>query len=105
VGILNGGRLLDVGPVPRLLASGVREWEIAADALPERLVKELAAAGHSVESVGSRTIVRIEDPQALQEALRDLFTARVFIHAVEPRRRTLEEHFVEVLGRDGEVRR
>lgn len=105
VGILNGGRLLDVGGVPQLLASGVREWEIATDGLPERLRKRLSAAGHRVESAGPRFIVRIEDPKALQEALRDLFAARVFIHAVEPRRRTLEEHFVEVLGRDGEAGR
>jgi ABC-2 type transport system ATP-binding protein len=100
VGILSGGRLLDVGPVPELLASGVREWEIAVDGLPDRLTKELLAAGHRVEAVGSRFIVRVENPQALQEALRDLCGARVFVHAVEPRRRTLEEHFVEVLGRD-----
>jgi ABC-2 type transport system ATP-binding protein len=100
VGILNGGRLLDVGPVPALLASGVREWEVAVAGLPDRLAKELTAAGHNVEAVGSRFVVRVENPQALQEVLRELFSARAFIHAVEPRRRTLEEHFVEVLGRD-----
>jgi len=101
VGILNGGRLLDVGPVPDLLASGVREWEIAADGLPDRLLRDLESAGHRVERVGARFIVRVESPQALQGVLRELCEARVFIHGVEARRRTLEEHFVEVLGRDG----
>jgi ABC-2 type transport system ATP-binding protein len=102
VGILNAGRLLDVGPVPQLLNTGVREWEIATDGLPERLGKELEASGHRVETAGLRSIVRVESPKALQDVLSGLFSARVFIHAVEPRRRTLEEHFVEVLGRDAE---
>jgi ABC-2 type transport system ATP-binding protein len=101
VGILAGGRLLDVGPVPELLASGIREWEIATDGLPERLRAELEASGHRVEAVGPRFILRVEDSRALQDALRRVLAAQVPVHAVEPRRRTLEEHFVEVLGRGG----
>ncbi len=102
IGILHEGRLLEVGSVAGLLASGVREWEVVVDGLPDRLASRLTAAGHGVAAVGARWIVKVEDPNALQSVLRDLATASVFIHAVEPRRKTLEEHFVEALRRDSE---
>lgn len=99
VGILASGRLVETGSVPGLLAGGVREWEIAADALPEQLAASLRGAGHAVEPVGSRSIVRVGDQSSLQEVLRALLAHPVSIHAVEPRRRTLEEHFMAALGR------
>jgi len=98
VAIMNAGALVEVGAVPSLLASGVREWEIAVDRLPDALLASFRGAGHSMESIGSRMVVRIADGEALQQALRSLVDAGVFVHSVEPRRETLEEHFVRVLG-------
>jgi ABC-2 type transport system ATP-binding protein len=102
IGILHEGSLLEVGSVAGLLASGVREWEVVVDGLPGRLAARLEQAGHGVAAVGARWIVRVEDPHKLQTVLTDLGAARVFIHAVEPRRKTLEEHFVEALRRGAE---
>ncbi len=99
VGILNAGRLIEVGSVPGLLASGVREWEISVDRLPPRLADSLRAGGHATTRVGSRWVVLVSDGPALQEVLRSMLAESAFIHAVEPRRRTLEEHFVAALSR------
>ena len=99
VGIMNGGKLLEVGSVPGLLATGVREWEIAVESLPERPAATLRAAGHRVESLGTRWLIRVVEGPALQQALRLLTQSEVFIHSVEPRRETLEEHFVRALSR------
>ena len=105
IGILGEGRLLEVGPVAQLLASGVREWEITVEGLPERGARDLEGEGRSLEAVGGRWIVRVEDAGALQLALRRLAEAGASVHAVEPRRKTLEEHFVQVLGRGTEAPR
>jgi len=99
VGIMNGGRLVEVGAVPGLLATGVREWEIAVESLPERPAAVLRAAGHRVEPLGTRWLIRVVEGPALQEALRVLTQSEVFVHSVEPRRETLEEHFVRALRR------
>jgi ABC-2 type transport system ATP-binding protein len=101
VGIMSAGSLVEVGAVPSLLASGVREWEIAVDRLPDAVAASFRAAGHEMESIGSRTVVRVAEGGALQRALRTLVEAGVFVHTVEARRETLEEHFVRVLGRSG----
>jgi ABC-2 type transport system ATP-binding protein len=100
VGIMNAGRLIEVGSVPGLLSSGVREWEIAVERLPERLATEFRGEGHRVDAVGSRWIVRVTEGPALQDVLGRLCRDSVFVHAVEPRRQTLEEHFVRALAGD-----
>ncbi len=105
IGIMSAGKLLEVGPVRGLLATGVREWEIAVDSLPESQAAKLRAAGHTVDAVGTRCIIRVNEGQALQEALKLLTQAQVFVHSVEPRRETLEEHFVRALGGNGGPRR
>jgi len=99
-GIMNEGRLLETA-IPGLLSSGVREWEIVVESMPPRMSESLRAAGHRVEPVGGRWVVGVRDGAALQEALAGLTQDSVFVHSVEPRRETLEEHFVRALNGAG----
>ena len=101
VAILHRGRVLEMGSVRGILESDVLEWEIAIDALPGQTMSLLRAAGHQVDSIGSRWVVRVQDSGALQEILRALTEERVAIRAVEPRRQSLEEYFVRALEADG----
>ena len=103
VGIMKTGRLIEVGSVPGLLATGVREWEVAVERLPERLASDFRSEGHRVDAVGSRWIVRVTEGPALQDLLGRMNRDGVFVHAVEPRRQTLEEHFVRALAGDGKA--
>ena len=103
VGILSAGRLLETGSVPALAGSGVREWEIVVDAIPPDTSSRLEPIGASVEAIGARTVIRVADGATLQSVLALLTAERVFVHAVEPRRETLEQHFMKALGVPGEV--
>jgi ABC-2 type transport system ATP-binding protein len=101
IGIMNEGKLLEVGPVRGLVATGVREWEIAVESLPDSTEAAFRARGHEVETAGTRRLIRVTDGDALQDVLATLTEGEVFIHSVEPRRETLEEHFVRALGGTG----
>ena len=103
IGIMNAGKLLEVGPVRGLLATGVREWEIAVESLPEATAVALRSRGYTVDAAGTRRVIRVSDGQALQEALGELIADKIFVHSVEPRRETLEEHFVRALRGGGGV--
>ena len=103
VGILTSGRLVEVGPVKRLLSSGILEWEITVVALPESRAASLRARGHHVDAVGGRWVVGVGDPAALQDVLRELSQDLVFIHSVEPRRESLEDHFMRTLKEQKET--
>ncbi len=98
IAILHRGRVLEVGSVKGLLSSGIVEWEIGVDSLPPDRASALRAQGHRADSVGSRWIVRVGSESALQDVLRDLLGANVKIGSVEPRRESLEDHFVRALG-------
>jgi ABC-2 type transport system ATP-binding protein len=103
VGIMDGGRLVESGSVPGLLSTGVREWEIVAEGIPSRLAESLRGEGHRVEPVAARWIVGVKEGKALQTVLSRLVQEpAVFVHSVEPRRQTLEEHFVLALRRSRE---
>jgi hypothetical protein len=42
-------------------------------------------------------VIRVSEGNALQELLGHLVRSGAFVHAVEPRRETLEEHFLKAL--------
>jgi len=97
VGIMKQGRLVEVGTVSTLLQSGVREWEVAVEGMSDAVAAPFRAGGHDVERIGSRSVVRVRNGDSLQDVLRQMLQAGIHVHSVEPRRETLEEHFVRVL--------
>ena len=101
VGIMSAGRLIETGPIPNLIGTGVREWEVVVETLSAGARVELGSLGGVVEAVGARSVIRVNDPQALQAILARLTSEGVFVHAVEPRRETLEQHFMKSLGVGG----
>jgi ABC-2 type transport system ATP-binding protein len=102
VAILHRGRILEMGEMKNLLESGVIEWEVTVDALPEPAAALLRAEGHRVDPAGSRWAIRVTDADMLQRTLRALTKDGIFIRSVEPRRHSLEEHFVRAVRADGD---
>ena len=100
VAILHRGHVIEQGEVKRLLESGILEWEITVDGLGDAAAARLRAEGHGVDGSGSRRVVRVRRPEELQEVLRAFAKDALFIHAVEPRRPSLEEHFVRAIADD-----
>ena len=100
VAILHRGRVVEQGEVKGLLESGVLEWEITVDRLTDAEAERLRGEGHTVETTGHGRVVRVREADALQQVLRAFARDEVFIHAVEPRRPSLEEHFVRTIQSD-----
>jgi ABC-2 type transport system ATP-binding protein len=100
VAILHRGRVLEMGDVKGLLESGVIEWEVTVESLPGPLAERLRAEGQGVDAAGSRWVIRVSEASALQGALRTLTQEGIVIRSVEPRRQSLEEHFVRAIQGD-----
>ncbi|HZI88873.1 MAG TPA: ABC transporter ATP-binding protein [Candidatus Polarisedimenticolia bacterium] len=105
VAILHRGRVLEQGEVKGLLSAGVLEWEITVEGLPESAAERLRAEGHPVEAKGNRRVIRVREAEELQRVLRAFAAEEVVIHAVEPRRPSLEEHFVRAVQSDTRAER
>ena len=100
VAILHRGRVLEQGDVKGLLDTGVLEWEITVQDLSDTAAATLRAEGHAVEVTGGRRVVRVREGAELQRTLRAFAKDEIFIHSVEPRRPSLEEHFVRAIQED-----
>jgi hypothetical protein len=75
----------------------VREWEVVVDGIKSGGLAELEAMGYRPVGVGAHQVIRVSDGNALQELLGHLVRSGAFVHAVEARRETLEEHFLKAL--------
>jgi len=100
VAILHRGRVLEQGEVKELLGSGVLEWEVTVEGLPDAAAESLRADGHAVDTAQRVRVVRVREAGDLQKVLRAFTQDQVFIHSVEPRRPSLEEHFVRTIQAD-----
>jgi ABC-2 type transport system ATP-binding protein len=101
VAILHRGRVLEVGEMKSLLESGVVEWEVTVDALPKSSLEGLRSEGHRVAPAGTRWTILVTDAEVLQRLLGALTKDGIFIRSVEPRRNSLEEHFVRTVQAEG----
>ena len=97
VGILFEGNLQTLGTIDELLTE--RDLSIrVADATPEKL-KEVTAAGVAAEdSVRGAVVLRVPSALDLFDALERCKAAQLKVVSVAPRRETLEELFVRVVG-------
>ncbi len=100
VAILHRGRVLELGDVKRMLGSGVMEWEVTVEELPESAAERFRSEGHTVDPAGPCRVIRVREAEELQQMLAALTKDGIFIHSVEPRRQSLEDHFVRAIRED-----
>lgn len=97
VGILYEGMLQTVGALGELLVK--REMILQVDGVTDALIAETAARGISVDDrTGTRAALRIAPEQSPYDLLEWCRTRGVTLVGVSPRRETLEELFVRVIG-------
>jgi ABC-2 type transport system ATP-binding protein len=97
VGILFEGVLQTSGTIDELLSS--REFTIKAEEVtPEALQKTREAGLTSEDAVAGRVVLRVPENMSLYDALDACKAQHMQIVSVAPRRETLEEVFVRVVG-------
>ncbi|MCC6797121.1 MAG: ABC transporter ATP-binding protein [Candidatus Hydrogenedentes bacterium] len=97
VGILYEGVVQTMGTINELLTD--RDMSVDVTGITEQNVKSLGDRGISAEDiVDSRARLRVPPSMSLYDALEVLKAERVTVTSVAPRRETLEELFVRVVG-------
>jgi ABC-2 type transport system ATP-binding protein len=95
VGILRQGRLALEGELETILGPGAPSWDVTA----VRADGFTPSAGDTVVSrQGDRVLLRVEGEADLARLLDRLRAAGASLHAVAPRRVTLEERFLDLTG-------
>ena len=100
VGILSDGVMQACGTLDELLTS--REVVVhALNASPETVAKLMAAGIEVEDAVENKVALRVPDTLSVYQALDICRDANVTLQSVAPRRETLEELFVRVIGAAG----
>ncbi len=96
-GILSHGQLRALGTIDDLLTD--REVTINLSGATDGVVARLRQSGLSVDDqVGDRVVVRVPDDAAVHDALARCRQENLTLVSVSPKRETLEELFVRVIG-------
>jgi ABC-2 type transport system ATP-binding protein len=105
VAILNQGRMQGCGELKEMLALDIASTEIVVVSPPQNLLDELKACGGAWVRTGER--VRVEIPKELdvEAALAKILQAGVKVVSVNPVKMSLEDYFMERVGRDSRERR
>lgn len=97
VSILYGGVMQACGRLSDLLTD--RDTTIEAQGVPEASVAKLRAANVVVEDkVGGRVLLRVPSDQSLYQVMNLCEQEKINVVSVQPKRETLEEFFVRVVG-------
>ncbi len=97
VGILYEGVVQTMGTINELLTD--REMTVEVTGITEQNIKSLGDRGIAAEDVvDSRARLRVPPTMSLYDALDVLKAERITVSSVAPRRETLEELFVRVVG-------
>jgi ABC-2 type transport system ATP-binding protein len=97
VGILYEGVLQTMGTINELLTD--RDMTVDVTGITEQNIKSLADRGITAEDVvDSRARLRVPPNLSLYDALDILKSQQVNVASVAPRRETLEELFVRIVG-------
>lgn len=94
--ILNYGKLVKMGRVDELVAEG--RIEIAASGVSAEVCGRLEKLG-TVSGVDGKSLITVTNDAAINQVLDEIRSAGGMVHSVIPLKRTLEEIFVETVGR------
>lgn len=99
IGILNEGRLVQVGTMSELVDNQIVATEVTFEIAPEKLIS-LSPKGLTPVQQENRVMVSINDASQLRELLISLNQSGGRIISVIPQRKSLEEYFIARLGRN-----
>lgn len=98
--IIVNGRVHRMGTLPELLKGSLSWVEVVAEGLPEGT----ALPGAGLETISGQSIIKLNDPAALDRVLKEIMEAGGRIVSVNPQRENLESYFARQVRGGGEVR-
>jgi ABC-2 type transport system ATP-binding protein len=98
VSILVNGRVSRVGSLPELLKDSVSWVEVVAESLKQGTV----LPGASLEMISGQSVIKLDDPAALDRTLKEIMAAGGKIVSVTPQRENLESYFARQVRQAGE---
>ena len=95
VGIIIAGRLVNVGRLSEILTREVESYEVAVDGVTGKYRKAFERLGRQVIRSGETLLVTVRNEEEVDKVMAIAREAGARIQSLVPRRRTLEDHFMQ----------
>jgi ABC-2 type transport system ATP-binding protein len=100
VAFIKAGSVVRSGPLDRLVHAEL-EVRVRAEAVTEAVIAGLRQWCRAARQDGEELVLAVDHEDCLPRIVGYLVAQEVAVYAVEPRRRSLEELFLEIVGTDG----
>ncbi|MFO7675530.1 MAG: ABC transporter ATP-binding protein [bacterium] len=104
VGIIIAGRLANVGRLSEILSDEVESFEITVTGVTGKFRKAFERVGRQAIRSDDSVLVTVRDQDEVDKVLAIAREAGARVHALVPRRKTLEDHFMQYVRRKDEAR-
>lgn len=104
VGIIIAGRLVNVGRLSEIMTREVESYEIAVSGVTGKFRKAFERVGRQVIRSDETVLVTVRNEEEVDKVLAIAREAGARIQSLVPRRKTLEDHFMQYVRKTGEGR-
>jgi len=103
VGIIIAGEMVSIGALNETLTDEIQSYEVTVTGLTGKFRKVLERVGEAAIRSGDTVLVTVRDDAGVDKVMAIAREAGARIQAIVPRKRTLEDHFMDQVrgGREG----
>jgi ABC-2 type transport system ATP-binding protein len=103
VGIIIAGRMVSIGALSETLTDDIQAYEVTVTGLTGKFRKVLERVGEAAIRSGDTVLVTVRDDAGVDKVMAIAREAGARIQAIIPRKRTLEDHFMDQVrgGKEG----
>jgi ABC-2 type transport system ATP-binding protein len=94
VGIIIGGRMVNVGLLSEILSDEIESYEITVTGVTGKFRKVLERVSRQAIRSGDTLLLTVRTQEEVDKVMAIVREARVHLQALVPRRKTLEDHFM-----------
>lgn len=98
VGILNKGKLINVGRLNEILEANTRYIEVIAEGTGEDVISHIEERFGGVMRGGDRIIIKLGTEKEVEEAIELITRSKGKIISIIPQRESLEDYFIKEVG-------
>ncbi len=100
VGIILNGKLVSTGQLDKILAEKLETIDIVAEGLDHKTIRAIEKIATKVITTDNRALITVANEETAERILTIIREVRAKLVSLQPRRKTLEDHFISQIQKE-----
>lgn len=100
VGIILNGRLINTGRLDQLLGSEIENFEIVVKGLDRKMIKVVERLSNKTIASETQTLIEVTTEEEVEKIMSIIREVGAKLISLQPRRKTLEDHFISQIQKE-----